>query len=95
MSSFERALDSAGRDFAEVMRQLNALLSDLTPAQQVLALCGFVLVLMWLMVRRPGTYENNGEMRNQFWMALIIVLVFGLGAGFMIAPGLAFVNTIS
>lgn len=77
------------------MSQLNDIVSNLTPAQQVLGLCAFTLVLMWLMVRRPGTYENSGEMRNQFWMALTLVVLFGLGAGVLIGPGLSFVNMIS
>lgn len=58
-------------------------------AHQVLAICLFCLVLIWLMLLRPGKYGNDeNAMGRQFNMALGIVMIFGLGVGYFLTPNI-------
>lgn len=88
MSDFDARMREAQRDFGEFSATVGEAISSATPVQQVLALCAFCLVLMWLMVRRPGNYEDDAGMGRQFNMALLMVIIFGLGVGSIFSDGL-------
>lgn len=88
MSDFNARMREAQRDFGEFVAAVSDAVGAATPAQQVLALCMFCLVLMWLMVRRSGEYTEKNTMGRQFNMALLMVIIFGLGVGHIFSGGL-------
>lgn len=83
MASVEHRLAMAQRDLMALVQDLYAWLDGLGPAERVLGICGFCLVILWLTIRRPSAYENRRQMGRQFNMALVTVILFGLGAGWI------------
>ncbi|MEM9738238.1 MAG: hypothetical protein AAF829_00060 [Pseudomonadota bacterium] len=81
---------TAKRDFDAFLTWIHETLASMTPAQQVLAICICFLILIWLAFLRPSEYDDDERaMGRQFNMALGIVLIFGLGAGFFLTPNIA------
>ncbi|MEL6955712.1 MAG: hypothetical protein AAFO88_03635 [Pseudomonadota bacterium] len=81
---------TAKRDFQAFLDWTQETLASLSPAQQVLAICIFCLVIFWLTILRPGKYkDDDNAMGRQFNMALCIVMIFGLGVGFLLTPNIS------
>ncbi|MEL6569665.1 MAG: hypothetical protein AAFQ22_14715 [Pseudomonadota bacterium] len=80
---------TAKHDFNAFVSWIQETLLGLSPAQQILAICIFCLALFWLMFLRPGKYgDDEKAMGRQFNMALAIVMIFGLGAGYFLTPNI-------
>ena len=76
-------------DMKNLMGDFSVWLSRLSEAEQLLGLCLFILVLFFLVVRRPNEQKQSGAMGRQFAMALLIVTIFGFGIGWLIDDGAA------
>jgi len=87
MSAWSQNLRMARQDFSDATRDLSDWISHLSPAEQVLGICVFGLVMMWFMVRRPRDYDDGGGMMRQFAMALVIILLFSAGISWIVWPG--------
>jgi len=89
-------LRTAKRDFDAFVTWIMETLASLTPAQQVLAICVFCLALFWLTVLRPGEYRKDDKesMGREFNMALVVVMIFGLGVGYLLTPNLSKLGTL-
>lgn len=82
-------LRTARQDFDAFVAWIQDTLAGMSVAHQVLAICLFCLVLIWLMSLRSGKYDDDKTaMGRQFNMALGIVMIFGLGVGYFLTPNL-------
>ncbi len=82
-------LRTARQDFDAFVDWVGETLADMTVAHQILAICMFCIVLIWLMLLRPGKYDDDKRaMGHQFNMALGIVMIFGLGVGYFLTPNI-------
>jgi hypothetical protein len=84
MASIEYRLEIARRDFLALVGDIHDWLGALGPAERVLGICGFSLVILWLAMRKPSNYETHSQMGRQFNMALLMVMLFGLGMGWIL-----------
>ncbi len=71
------------RDLSAFVRDIYSWLDALGPAERVLGICGFCMVILFLTIKRPSQYSNRQQMGRQFNMALFTVILFGLGVGWM------------
>ena len=83
MASIEHRLELAKRDMMALVNDIYGWIDSLGPAERVLGICGFCMVILWLSIRRPSNYRNREQMGRQFNMALFTVILFGLGVGWM------------
>jgi hypothetical protein len=81
MASIEYKLEIARRDFLTLLGEIHDWIGALGPAERILGICGFSLVVLWLAMRKPTDYETHSQMGRQFNMALLMVMLFGLGVG--------------
>ncbi|MCI4645946.1 MAG: hypothetical protein MRY64_14285 [Hyphomonadaceae bacterium] len=89
MASLNANLRSAKRDFFELLEVAEDFFMGLSTAEQILGGCLACLVLMWLFVRRSDDGDDTPGMVRQFAFALVLVVIFSSGVGFIFGPNVA------
>lgn len=89
MANLNANLRSAKRDFFELLEVLQNFVMGLSTAEQILAGCMACLFLMWLFVRRSDESDDTSGMARQFSFAVVLVIIFGSGVGFVFGPNVA------
>lgn len=87
MSPYEVFLDRLGREATKAQAEAMDWLAGLGATEQVLATCVFALTLLWLSFLRPQENRSAGHVGRQFVFALILIVLFGFGAGWLLSPG--------
>ncbi len=87
MSDLERKFAVAKQDFSQLMTEFAGWIGDLSAAERVLGVCGFALTIMWFIMRQPARKQSRDEIGNQFSMAVFLVMLFGLGIGWIFNAG--------
>lgn len=77
----QRGLERLSRDADEVVRGFERYFDSLTNETRILFFIMFIMVLFYLIVRRPGDEKHSGSMGRQFLFAASIIIIFGLGIG--------------
>jgi hypothetical protein len=81
--SVRRAFDKFSLEAGRFAGDVELFLARLGDAEKLLGLTAFILVLMFLVVRRPTNQKESGSMGRQFALALVIVVIFSFGVGWM------------
>ncbi|MEE9380445.1 MAG: hypothetical protein V3V03_03485 [Hyphomonadaceae bacterium] len=74
-------------DAKYMMTDLNVWLQRLSESEKLLGLCIFILVLLYFVIRRPSDQKESGAMGRQFAMALVVVVFFSFGIGWLVDDG--------
>ena len=86
-SRIEVAFQRFSDDTKQLVRDFRIWLDGLSNEERILFFVMFILVLFYMIVRRPNMNKKAGGTMRQFSVALIIVTIFGLGVGWAITDG--------
>lgn len=86
---YERAIDQFMIDVKFYAGEVRTYFVDLTLEERLLALCAFILLLIWVIVSRARRKYNPGSLSRQFATAILVLgvvmiggnIIFGTGAG--------------
>lgn len=84
---YKRAFSQFMTEVRFYLGDAQAYINDLTVGERLLALCAFIMLLMYLIVSRARKKYNPGSHGRQFAGALVLVLVVVLGAGWTFNSG--------
>ncbi|MEM1105026.1 MAG: hypothetical protein AAGH87_01445 [Pseudomonadota bacterium] len=89
--SINANLRTARRDFDDFVAWCQDIVASMSLGHQVLLVCILCLALFWLTTLRPGRPEREGKKADgrPFQMALAVVVIFGLGAGYWLSQNAA------
>ncbi len=88
MDGLDHIFRKVGLELRILLGDVDLWLSRMSLADKVLSICIFALVLMVLIMRKPKDYQEGGGMWRQFAMAMMIVVLFGLGITWFVDPSM-------
>ncbi|NQY14498.1 MAG: hypothetical protein HRT81_11645 [Henriciella sp.] len=84
---YERAFDQFMIDVKFYAGEVRTYFVDLTLEERLLALCAFILVLIWVIVSRARRKYNPGSLSRQFGTAILVLAVVMLGGNLLFGGG--------
>lgn len=82
-SALRRAFDKLFLEGERLVHDIDVWISRLNDGEKVLGLCLFILLLFFLILRKPNSHKNSGGAGRQFAFALVIVIIASFGAGWL------------
>ncbi|MEL7040333.1 MAG: hypothetical protein AAGL90_02345 [Pseudomonadota bacterium] len=86
-SLYERAIDQFLIDARLYASEITHFLVNLTLEERLLALCGFIFFLIYIIVMRARRKYNPGSLSRQFGAAIILVGIVLIGSGILFQSG--------
>ena len=80
---FQQGIDQLRNDTQELFGDVMHFFRGLSDETILLLFVMFILGLFYLIVRQPKNVKKSGDMGRQFVFALAIVIIFGVGIGWV------------
>lgn len=86
---YQRAIDQFMIDVRFYFGEIHTFFIDLTLEERLLALCGFILFLIYIIVSRARRKYNPGSLGRQFATAVLLLCAVFLGGSILFSaePG--------
>lgn len=80
---YQRAIDQFMIDLRFYLGDLHSFFADMTLEQRLLALCGFIFFLIYIIVARARRKYNPGSLSRQFATAVLVLGVVFIGGSIL------------
>lgn len=84
---YQRALDQFMIDVSFYLDQIGTYFVDLTLEERLLALCVFIVFLVYIIVARARRRYNPGSLSRQFGTAILVLGVVMIGGNIIFGNG--------